>query len=89
MRFVGVESEQIEHHKEEEEKKKRLIDIRADPFNPEFFLEAQLKLYPKMIHIKRTSVFLLKERYMSFLLHLNEDFDDDLLLDSLGVLDCL
>ena len=88
MSFVGVESEQLEYSHEEEEKNKRLIEIRADPFDPEFYLEAQHDLDQMILLIKR-SVFLLKERYMSFLLHLNEDFDDDLLLDSLDVLDCL
>ena len=41
------------------------------------------------VKIKRVKVFPLKDQYMTFLLHLNEDFDDDLLLDSLDVLDCL
>ena len=31
--------------------------------------------------------FLLREAYMSFLLHLNEDFDDDLLLEAVELLD--
>jgi hypothetical protein len=30
--------------------------------------------------------FELKDKFMSFLLHLNEDFDDDLLLDALELL---
>ena len=34
-------------------------------------------------------VFRLKEIYILFLLHLNGDFDDDLLLDALDVLDKL
>ena len=82
-----MESEQLElkHFKKTLSK---LIDIRADPFDPDFFLEAQLKLDPKKLHIKKMSVFLLRDRYMSFLLHLNEDFDDDLLFDSLEVLNC-
>ena len=29
-----------------------------------------------------------KDIYMSFLLHLNEEFDDDLLFDSIKILDC-
>ena len=85
MRFVGVESEQLEYSHEEKEKKKRLIEIRADPFDPEFYLEAQHDLDQMILHIKR-SVFLLKERYMMFLLHLNEDFEDDLLQDAIELL---
>ena len=43
----------------------------------------------RRIKAKRATVFPLKEYLMAFLLHLNEDFDDDLLLDSLDILDCL
>ena len=58
-----------------------MIEIRADPLNLEFYQEVQLKTASKTLHFKRTSVFLLRERYMMFLLYLNENFDDDLLLD--------
>ena len=63
--------------------------MKVDPLDPDSYLESSQSLGSETIAFKRTSVFLLRERYMSFLLHLNEDFDDDLLLDSLGVLDCL
>ena len=89
LNFVGVESERIELHHLYEEKGKQLIDFRVDHFNFEEYQEVFLDYTSKTFHIKRTSVFLLRDRYMSFLLHLNEDFDDDLLLDSLDVLDCL
>ena len=39
-----------------------------------------------MIKIHRTSFMSWKGEYMQMLLHLNEDFDDDLLLDILGLL---
>ena len=61
----------------------------ADPWSPECFIVSTVESESATLKTKRARVFPLKERYMTFLLHLNEDFDDDLLLDSLGTLDCL
>ena len=37
----------------------------------------------EQVNIKKIKPFHVKDVYMSFLLHLNEDFDDDLLLDAI------
>ena len=40
-----------------------------------------------IVEVRRRRTFLLRDAYMSFLLHLNEDFDDDLLLETVVLLD--
>ena len=39
--------------------------------------------------VRKWRMFEVKEQYMQMILHLNEDFDDDLLLDVLNLLDCI
>ena len=48
-----------------------------------YLLEPQVKL----IKIQVRSHFPLKDRYMLMLLHINEDFDDDLLQEAIELLD--
>ena len=43
----------------------------------------------KAIKVRIIGMFSLKDVYMSFLLFLNEDFDDDLLSDGLEILHCI
>ena len=38
------------------------------------------------VEVKVIKVFRLREIFMFFMLHLNEDFDDDLLLDTIRLL---
>ena len=42
----------------------------------------------RTIKIKRLKIFTIKDAYMQMLLHLNEDFDDDLLLEAINCLNC-
>ena len=42
-----------------------------------------------MIRVKEVRVIQSKEMFLQFLLHLDEDFDDDLLLDALKELECI
>ena len=39
-----------------------------------------------IVYVKKLRVFEMKDIFMNMLLHLNEDFDDDLLLDAINVL---
>ena len=59
----------------------------ADPFDLSLFLYSTL--HKERIRVKKMKVIFLKELFMLFLLHINSDFDDDLLLDILDTLDCL
>ena len=62
-----------------------------DDFDSSSFID-QMSFRPekgnKLVKLRKTRPFLLKEVYMLFMLYLNEDFDDDLLLDAMDILDC-
>ena len=59
-----------------------------DPFDA-FSINEVIVGGDNFVQFKKMRPLLLREQYMSFLLHLNEDFDDDLLMDALKILDCI
>ena len=57
--------------------------------NPSVLFEHYLNEEDKTITIITLEFFTKKDKFMHLLLGINEDFDDDLLLDALDLIDCL
>ena len=81
--FVSLESYRVQYTQTIEGAKGRKYWIDdLDPYN---FVEMETK--SSQLELRKRRPFLLREVHMSLLLHLNEDFDDDLLLDAMRLLD--
>ena len=57
--------------------------------NPSVLFEHYPNEEESTITVITIEFFTMKDKLMHLLLGLNEDFDDDLLLDALDVIDCL
>ena len=90
MHFVSIESEKVElSHNfvcEDREIQRKYSD---SPIDPAILVKSSLRRGKNVAKVIQIKPFRLKECEMSFLLHLNEDFDDDLLLDALDLIDCI
>ena len=56
-------------------------------FNPNLVAQYETDQAKRAVVIKQWLIFGKKDIFLHFLLHLNEDFDDDLLLDAITILD--
>ena len=58
------------------------------PYDGMMMMSYWAKKASRIIEMKSIKFFAIKDAYMQMLLHLNEDFDDDLLLDAINGLNC-
>ena len=56
-------------------------------FDPNLVVQYSTDRAKRVVGIKSLMIFGKKDIFLHFLLHLNEDFDDDLLLDAITILD--
>ena len=54
--------------------------------SPELMVDWYKKRKSDIVYVNKLRVFEMKDIFMNMLLHMNEDFDDDLLLDAINVL---
>ena len=56
-------------------------------FDPNLVAQYETDQAKRVVGIKKLMIFGKKDFFLHFLLHLNEDFDDDLLFDAITLLD--
>ena len=82
--FINTETEKTEF--EIDIKNWRYHSLRNCDHSPSTLVAISQDILKKTIKLRIIECFRIKDKYMHLLLHLNEDFDDDLLSDALNVL---
>ena len=59
------------------------------PFNPHVLVEYVWDKETNKVGVRKVHPYRLKDIYMHYLEHLNDNFDDDLLSDALDLIGCL